>query len=169
MLLCFVFFKLHPQETEKAYPVFKTRAAQSCNLFTECSSSSVYEVVSLNKDNFIRLDSKYFMDILNCVEITRRCAKNVPFYFFCISKTAWKKSLLFLDCISNWLRNCLLHGVTTGFCPCNSLLGNKSINFLEDASDPTPTRANLKGNKKNYTPICSFSDILTPHEKDYTE
>lgn len=53
-------------------------------------------------------------------------------------------NLLLRDCISNWLRDCLLHGVTMGFCPWSSLLDNRSINFLDDASEPTHTRANLE-------------------------
>lgn len=32
-----------------------------------------------------------------------------------ITGTISKGHLLFLDCSSNWLKNCLLHGVTTGF------------------------------------------------------
>lgn len=168
MLLCFVYFKLHPQEIEKASPAVKSCTKLQPS-FRMQQLLRVWSGFFKQRYNFIHLDFKYFMAILNCVEILRCWAKNLPFHFSCFSKTALKKCLLFLDCISNWLRNCLLHGVTTGFCPCNSLLGNKSINFLEDASDPTPTRANLKGNKKSYTTIRSFSDILMPHEKDYTQ
>lgn len=50
--------------------------------------------------------------------------------------------VLFRDCISNWLRDCLLQGVTMGFCPCSSRLASRSSSFLEDASEPTHTRAN---------------------------
>lgn len=167
MLLCF-FFRLRPQEIEKASPDVKSCTKLQPS-FKMQKLFSVWSDFFKQRYDFIHLDSKYFIAILNCVEITRRWAKNLPFYLFCFFKTAPKKSLLFLDCISNWLRNCLLHGVTTGFCPCNSLLGNKSINFLEDASDPTPTRANLKGNEERYNTIVPFSDILTPHEKDYTQ
>ncbi len=50
---------------------------------------------------------------------------------------------LFRDCISNWLSDCLLQGVTIGFCPCRSRLDSRSISFLEEESEPTQTRANL--------------------------
>lgn len=58
-------------------------------------------------------------------------------------------NLLLRDCISNWLRDCLLHGVTMGFCPWSSLLDNRSISFLDDASEPTHTRANLEHSEED--------------------
>lgn len=51
--------------------------------------------------------------------------------------------LLLRDCNSNWLSDCLLHGVTIGFWPCSSLFDSSSISFLDDASEPTQTSANL--------------------------
>lgn len=50
--------------------------------------------------------------------------------------------VLFRDCISNWLSDCLLQGVTIGFCPCSSRLDSRSISFLDEESEPTQTRAN---------------------------
>lgn len=50
---------------------------------------------------------------------------------------------LFRDCISNWLSDCLLQGVTIGFCPCSSRLDSRSISFLDEESEPTQTSANL--------------------------
>lgn len=170
MLLCF-FPKLHPQEIEKASPAVRQNFHKAATFFQQVLPKqqlfSVFSdflflfkrIIFKQRCNFIHLDCKYFIAILNCAEVIRCWEKNCHTTFginFCFSKTARKKGLLFLDCISNWLRNCLLHGVTTGFCPCNSLLGNKSINFLEDASDPTPTRANLKGRRKSYTTVFPF-------------
>lgn len=58
------------------------------------------------------------------------------------SPDIWPDWVLLRDCISNWLRDCLLHGVTMGFCPWSSLFESSSINFLDDASEPTHTSAN---------------------------
>lgn len=66
------------------------------------------------------------------------CSKN----YFCDKFNL--EHLLLRDCISNWLRDCLLHGVTIGFWPWSSLFDSRSINFLDDPSEPTHTRANLQ-------------------------
>lgn len=63
--------------------------------------------------------------------------------------------LLFRDCISNWLRDCLLHGVTMGFCPWSSLFESSSINFLDDASEPTHTSANLRDEGRGQTKVST--------------
>lgn len=60
---------------------------------------------------------------------------------------------LFRDCISNWLSDCLLQGVTMGFCPCSSRLDSRSINFLDEESEPTQTRANLLSTERMRTHV----------------
>lgn len=65
---------------------------------------------------------------------------------------------LFRDCISNWLSDCLLHGVTSGFWPCSSRFDNKSISFLDEASEPTQTRANLSSTENDK--LCSQSHAV---------
>lgn len=66
--------------------------------------------------------------------------------------------LLLRDCNSNWLSDCLLHGVTIGFWPCSSLFDSSSISFLDDASEPTQTSANLYRLKINKIKCKKYRD-----------
>lgn len=71
--------------------------------------------------------------------------------------------LLLRDCISNWLRDCLLHGVTMGFCPWSSLFESSSINFLDDASEPTHTSANLQDEGRRHIKVSTLFHSLYCH------
>ncbi len=70
---------------------------------------------------------------------------------------------LFRDCISNWLSDCLLQGVTIGFCPCRSRLDSRSISFLEEESEPTQTRANLWSTERS---CLILMDLIRVRVKD---
>lgn len=68
-----------------------------------------------------------------------------------LKKSVHLSDLLLRDCISNWLRDCLLQGVTMGFWPWSSLFDSSSINFLDDASEPTQTSAKLQDECRGQT------------------
>lgn len=102
----------------------------------------------MERKNWIRLNFKHANLSLILSDLPQECAELFQQTVQHLAVYALSSHLLLRDCNSNWLSDCLLHGVTIGFWPCSSLFDKSSISFLDDASEPTQTSANLYGFKK---------------------